>query len=277
MSRLSVFLLFLAIVVCQGTRNNTINYYKDILCNTTENGQYDCSFLDDLKKDKCYFAGEKYDLGQELPKELLNREAKCKVSCNCHMDHFENAAVWNCLNIECPEHFGLIPGRSYTYSHDKCCALISDKDPSVTEDTKCMYHGKEYYKGQRFYPEEEPCLSCICDKGFKGELKEPWCQRIKCNTFLHYLSKVRNHCIPLFTSSNGCCAIYDFRCPSEDDAVITHKNIELNQLPEAPKCKFGNLELFVGQSLSPKKLAGSCTDCTCSVPPVVTCHMTDCN
>jgi hypothetical protein len=35
--------------------------------------------------------------------------------------------------------------------------------------SKCVYNGQTYVEGQKFYPTEEPCMTCTCKAGFAGE------------------------------------------------------------------------------------------------------------
>lgn len=45
----------------------------------------------------------------------------------------------------------------------------SASNTSATEEIfKCEYNGKTYIEGQKFEV-EEPCKSCICQKGFDGK------------------------------------------------------------------------------------------------------------
>ena len=34
----------------------------------------------------------------------------------------------------------------------------------------CQYAGKTYKEGERFYPAEQSCLTCICKQGFNGKI-----------------------------------------------------------------------------------------------------------
>lgn len=81
---------------------------------------------------------------------------------------------------------------------------------TTAETTKCEWKGSTYLEGEKFYPDEEPCKTCICKKGFDGTLNGPWCKQATCGIELHYTNYLARGCAPVFYKST-CCPI-EWRC-----------------------------------------------------------------
>ncbi|KAF6214097.1 hypothetical protein GE061_011828 [Apolygus lucorum] len=263
-------------------------YYKELACipNKATNGKpqtYDCNFLNTLKDDKCYYKGKEYDVGQQLGKEDL---PDCLPSCTCDLFYHSNKAYWTCVHSDCPENLGPepCPGAVRLYNTTKsCCSDAFECEYSTKiklKDTPtCEYNGKKYLYGEKMYtgpntPKHDKCKICVCDEGFNGSLTEPWCRRTSCDMYLHYLSYIKDGCLPTYYTPDDCCPVPIFRCPKETDLVITPKNAAIDENNKDLKCKFGNLEMQIGQMLSRGKESGEeCVECSCNTPPHPTCVM----
>ncbi|PSN46820.1 hypothetical protein C0J52_09569, partial [Blattella germanica] len=211
-----------------------------------------------------------YDVGSELNEDPLN---PCTAGCRCVNSH--GKAQLSCANVECPELFNgplTDPNCFRQFSLDQCCSTSTYCRSNTTEKqqttslAECHYGDKTYKEGQIIYPDDAPCKKCICKEGFNGTLVEPWCRDVSCGIELHYSTEIQDGCIPVYYGKQGCCPI-DWRCPVASDVVITNETVISKNAEH--KCKFGNLELKVGDKLS--ATSNKCIECTCGVPPQVLC------
>uniref|UniRef100_A0AB38ZEV4 Venom fibrillin 1 n=1 Tax=Oncocephalus sp. TaxID=2944721 RepID=A0AB38ZEV4_9HEMI len=273
----NIALLLLAIITF-AIGDPAANYYKELECLPVGNegtpSRYNCSILDRITENKCFFKGKEYAIDETIKDQQVND--KCIVECTCIQIYTTNKARWSCVDIECPELFHRQQDCKYLYDgHEKCCStskICGDEQVSGT----CTYAGKTYVHGEKFYPNEDKCKTCICGEGFNGSLTEPWCETISCNLYLHYLNYIREGCLPTYYETDSCCPIPVWRCPKLGDTVITPKNVEPCESESCKEdmCKFGNLTLAKGQKLSPSTEEDSKNvECSCQVPPHLTCIM----
>nr|CAD7463648.1 unnamed protein product [Timema tahoe] len=161
-------------------------------------------------------------------------------------------AVITCANIECPELFRRPPPDCILqYSLDDCCStstFCKNKTEDVTEVT-CNVGNETFIEGQKFYPSDDDCKSCVCQQGYDGTTNGPWCKKIKCGFELRSADRFRQGCAPVYYGTERCCSI-GFQCRGD-------------------KCEFGSLRLNVNDQLSPS--SNKCVECTCKTPPFVTC------
>lgn len=250
---------------------------------------FDCEPVESRDPKKCYFQGKVLDVGDAVDDSLLG--GSCSGACHCVDKKF------NCAQINCPENFGPRPelGCVRQYSNDKCCStgtvcgefliqpigiviellfswnLLADEAKKLVS---CDFEGKTYKEGERMQPQDHKCHKCICTKDFDGskpvdENKD--CVKISCNIELLEAESVRDGCIPSY-HKDSCCP-YSWRCPSKYDAIIPGNHDEPKD-PKSPKCKFGNLSLEIGDSLSADD--SSCSKCACNNPPMADCTFTSC-
>lgn len=148
-------------------------------------------------------------------------------------------------------------------------SIIEDE---VNKLATCEFEGRTYREGQRMFPDGDTCWKCFCTKDFENksfELNKD-CIKNDCNIELDEMTSVRKGCIPMY--HKDICCPYDWRCPSEKDGIIP-TNKEPND--KSLKCKFGKLELNIGDALS--KGENRCSKCICTTPPMVDCiAMSDC-
>lgn len=137
----------------------------------------------------------------------------------------------------------------------------------------CVFEGKTYMEGERMNPQDHKCLKCICTKDFENKTvtENKDCVKISCNIELFEAESVRDGCIPSY-HKDSCCP-YSWRCPTKSDAIIPGNQNEVKD-PKSPKCKFGNLLLEIGDSLSADD--SSCSKCFCKNPPMAECTFTSC-
>lgn len=76
-----------------------------------------------------------------------------------------------------------------------------------------MLDGREYYEGEKMYPEEESCYSCRCAKDFDNStiVGNAHCEEVDCGIQLRYMSNLQKECVPVYYGSNRCCPI-SWRC-----------------------------------------------------------------
>ncbi|BES91551.1 Hypothetical protein NTJ_04359 [Nesidiocoris tenuis] len=270
--------------------NPSKQYYNELSCvpEAATPGRplsYDCGFLSKLKDDKCYYKGEEYEPGQRL--ETIDNE--CVQSCSCDLLPHNKKAYWTCIHEDCPEALSPQPCNRAVplYSSTKsCCAQDHECDHAnkikQNDVTTCEYDGKQYLIGERIYTnsnrasKEDECKICLCSQGFNGTLVEPWCRKYSCDIYLLYLSYIKGGCIPTYYHPDDCCPVPIFRCPKEADAVITPKNTIIDERNKDLTCKFGHLNLQIGQMLSSSNDTEiECVECSCFVPPLPTCVMND--
>ncbi|KAL7018589.1 hypothetical protein ACKWTF_010821 [Chironomus riparius] len=122
------------------------------------------------------------------------------------------------------------------------------------------------------YPANNNCFKCLCTNDFQNKPVEQNkdCVRNECNLELLAKDNIRNKCAPVY-HPDSCCP-NNWACPKSDDSIIPGNNPKGNT---SPKCKFGSLELNIGDVLSKKEK--NCFKCSCNVPPMLDCNFTpDC-
>lgn len=122
-------------------------------------------------------------------------------------------------------------------------------------------------------PQNHKCHKCICTKEFQNKpvTENKDCVRTSCGIELLESENIRDGCIPSY-HKDSCCP-YGWRCPSKHDAIIPGNQNE-KQDSSSAKCKFGNLLLEIGDSLSADE--NGCSKCTCNNPPMADCVFTSC-
>ncbi|RZF43767.1 hypothetical protein LSTR_LSTR009190 [Laodelphax striatellus] len=259
--------------------HNNLKHYEELRCTPVTDQasgcivNYDCGSIAKQKEDKCYYQGKEYSFGDELvSSEILSN---CIASCRC--TNVNGRGSFNCANIECAEVFqpSIKKGCVRQYSHDSCCSIgqnCRDREGSDAAVT-CEYGGEVWEEGQAFYPKEKPCKKCICKQGFNGTFVSPYCEDIICEMELHYADYISEGCTPVYYGDDSCCPIY-WHCPTKNDTIVKEDvekdKVTIKNKDGEPKCKFGNLEMAVGQRLAPP-IRENCLECSCKVPPFLSC------
>lgn len=119
------------------------------------------------------------------------------------------------------------------------------------------------------YPINHICHKCLCTNDFENKpvTQNKDCLRVECSLELKETDNIRNKCVPIY-HPDSCCP-YNWACPKSDDAIIPGNN---SQTSSSAKCKFGSLELNIGDVLSTKE--NNCFKCSCNVPPMLDCIFT---
>ncbi|XP_017785504.1 PREDICTED: kielin/chordin-like protein [Nicrophorus vespilloides] len=224
--------------------------------------KYDCSHLEKLPEDQCYFRGKLFGNADKLPEETYEN---CNVGCRCRSGEV------TCAILDCPEWLGVRPdpGCHLKYSLNKCCAA-GEVCPPFEESSKCKVGNETYLEGQRFSPPDQPCTKCVCMEGFAGEFVEPFCKKSTCDTELRHIQDIRKNCAPAYYDKNDCCP-YDFICPKNDTIISAAKPKGSSDL----QCKYGSKLMGVGDKFERSEKESDTTTleikCECAMPPFVSC------
>lgn len=240
------------------------------------------------------------------------------ANCRCVEDRSTGQAVFTCANVECFDWHLETENCTRLYSDRSCCSikthcskrkifpkafrkvrdsrielrlgiLVSEGDAPLPT---CLVDGKVFVEGQKFYPKAEPCKECRCKAGFEGKFEEPFCKDVSCDVELHYGSRIRKNCVPVYYGKQGCCPI-DWKCRefqifkkkkfffnrlngSSSNVVISanpDKDEIVPFLGKAAKttearCKFGDLEFQQYEELNTNDAN---VNCKCLTPPYLTC------
>lgn len=249
------------------------NHYYELGCRPIYNESNCCPIRFECPKlendGKCHVNGNSYNLNEKLSD---SEEPLCSPACYCSktIDGMK-FAKWNCASIECPEVFnGPKPECIYQSQFDRCCGKYECNRDKIAKllETRCYLENKEYVKGQKMVSDVTGCYACICDENFDNTtiVNNPNCQKIKCNIEIHYADRLMAGCIPIYYGKANCCPI-DWRCPEPTDEIIRSKLNQVNHNDTNLMCKFGNLELNVGDKIKDRY----CVDCSCSYPPMAHC------
>lgn len=231
--------------------------------------RFECPDLSAYDNTKCHLKGKSYDKGEDL---LEGAGPPCSAACKC-IGFGKETPQFNCANIECPDLFRAPDADCVQqYSLDKCCSVSSVcGEANVAQLHKCHYRGQEYHKGQRIYPNNAPCYSCICDEEFDNSTLiklNANCKKIDCGIELRNLDRLQKGCVPVYFGEDSCCPI-QFRCPKTTDEVVPIEG--RSEIIDDPDmiCKYNELTLRRGEMLNSDE---KCIECSCKTPPMVNCH-----
>ncbi|KAK6621131.1 hypothetical protein RUM43_011437 [Polyplax serrata] len=210
----------------------------------------------------CTYKGTSYEIGTELSSSKVN---PCVANCRCVEDYRTGHGVFTCASVECFDWHLEDENCTRLYNEESCCSVkthCKGDEPLPT----CLVDGKVYLQGQKFYPNDEPCKECYCQEGFEGKFEEPFCKNVACNVELHYASRIRDNCVPVYYGRQGCCPI-DWKCPKPGkDQVVP--NLGKSPKTTTATCKFGDLEFQQHDELNTTEPDLSCK---CLTPPYLTC------
>lgn len=91
---------------------------------------------------------------------------------------------------------------------------LSAGEDKVKELAKCELEGKTYKEGEKIYPENSSCHTCLCTKGFNSSVpieSNKDCKKVDCGIELRNLNRLQSGCVPIYYGKSDCCPI-DFRC-----------------------------------------------------------------
>jgi hypothetical protein len=143
----------------------------------------------------------------------------------------------------------------------------------VEKLSSCKFEGRIYREGEKMWSQQFKCHNCVCNKDFKNASslssinENKSCTKKRCFIEIFEMQNVRRYCAPIYHKDN--CCPHNWRCPTLNDGIIPGGNSK-----ESSKCKFGNLQLNIGDSLSSS--SEHCSKCSCNIPPFVDCIFTNC-
>ncbi|XP_076330879.1 kielin/chordin-like protein [Tachypleus tridentatus] len=211
------------------------------------------------QQEVCTYQGKTYQLGQEIVVTDSCRKCACQQGYTP-----EDGAVLSCFSIECPELFfpPPKPGCYHVYDNESCCAV------RTICKAACNYNGKTYELGQRIYPDEDSCLTCICTEEWSG-LDSPSCRKIDCLLEEH-LHQLRRGCLPIYHASS-CCPI-EYHCPSRENTTLEQA---VESESKSNLCFFDQKYYTRGEVLDINHPT-NCVTCSCNTPPELTCIHQSC-
>ncbi|XP_054153514.1 kielin/chordin-like protein [Oppia nitens] len=227
---------------------------------------FDCNY-DNLPQNQsvCHFEGRIYRIGSTIV-----TQNPCRI-CDCRQSGHSLARIDCSIAIECPESaFGLKPEPNcyFAYRRDKCCGeMVCPKLGQPKRDIKvCRYKSKDYRLGEKIYPEEDMCMTCICTDDWleNNPLKSKHCYRQTCDLQLN--SQFTSGCLPVYHEST-CCPI-DYICDKQNKQTD-----RLTKVSNLTVCLFNGNKYPIGHRL---QTDNPCVECQCSVPPDMTCIHKSC-
>ncbi|KAG8191139.1 hypothetical protein JTE90_016653 [Oedothorax gibbosus] len=232
--------------------------------------RFDCSQADDIQADEkaCLYKKHIYPIGSKIP-----TSNPCE-SCSCTADYFTQAATISCSTTECPSVYSKTPlpdGCHYVYKENQCCPTsvecpTGQKD-NIYQVPSCEYKGKMFYEGEQIYPDEDPCLVCLCSSNWTGP-QGATCRRHDC-MLERDSRKLKQGCIPIYHEKT-CCPI-DYHCADEDFDFKSNRGASFkSDDDEDEMCFFDGRYYPIGHVLD-IKYPTSCVTCTCKTPPDFTC------
>nr|XP_033333990.1 BMP-binding endothelial regulator protein-like [Megalopta genalis] len=275
--------------ICDKTKcPGPLKFYRELDCTPVYKNPNDCcpeafncSYLDNLSRDKCYVNGHEYNLGEQLRDEDKN---PCDLGCTCSKGYSGRAASFICAAVDC----GYYPQEENCFqrhSYDSCCpgppVCLKEGETRAT----CEVDGVTYNDGDTFKPKSDPDLDCTCLPNYKGENIKPFCTKPKhgyCDPLFRHADDIHEKCAPVFYSNQNPqtdCS-YSSRCHSENDTIVhNHDGKSVSETDKSKMCVFGNMTMHIGDVLNEGDTYSSiCVKCTCEVPPFPTCvQQIDCD
>lgn len=89
-------------------------------------------------------------------------------------------------------------------------------DENIDKLYKCFWRGKNFYEGERFTTDSDPCYSCHCDRNFDNSISISdntlSCSKKNCGLALQYFNKFRWGCVPVYNRIDACCPTDEWIC-----------------------------------------------------------------
>lgn len=156
----------------------------------------------------CQYKGKVYKIRDEVPVDN-----PCQKGCYC-AEGFGNESrpEIRCAAVDCFNNFKApTPNCFIVYDDDECCGREKClTEGQIKHEHKCLYDGREYRLGERIYPKEDPCLSCVCTENWDQNkpTKSTNCKKVECD--VHTNSNFKAGCLPIY-HEKACCPI-DYFC-----------------------------------------------------------------
>jgi len=163
---------------------------------------------------KCFYGNKTYAIREQIPEATT--DSPCAMSCFCSNYRPGTPPRITCAAVDCQPYPDSDSEQDCVPVHKEGVCCPEYYCPSATETQKphkCQYKGKEYVDGQTIYPDDYPCVTCTCNKNFKGILTTEGgvCKEVNCGMQIHHQTSLVKQCIPKFyTTSSGkqsCCPI----------------------------------------------------------------------
>ncbi|XP_023023576.2 cysteine-rich motor neuron 1 protein isoform X1 [Leptinotarsa decemlineata] len=240
--------------------------YEDMNCKPVHNGankcpsKYECPQLTNPSEDLCYFRSKTYRQGDFIH----SNDTYCQIGCSCQGP--KSSKSFLCAIGECGQFGPPLPeGCYFEYDFSTCCGGSTCPTEPVQ---KCTYDNVEYKEGERFFPNKS-CSMCICQKGFKGIIEEPFCIPRQCEGQIRFQKEIKNFCAPVYRriddlQNDILCCPNEYLCPDGKEVF--------SGLPtSAEECRYGAKTIKVGQEFKKEINRWEKFVCKCTVPPLVTC------
>lgn len=208
----SVLVILQVSAECDITKCNIPKHYREIGCEPSEYAKedtekccpikYNCDAIQQQNATNCHFRGKSFSDGDRMEEDV-----NCRASCYCREGQF------TCAHIECPEEVFNRPEPHCVVqkSRDKCCSesiLCDTKE--IEQLSSCYMDGKQYRQGEKMYPAQDRCFSCICDEKFDNSTevsRNPSCNEVDCSIELDHLQQIKSGCVPVYFGEPTCCPI----------------------------------------------------------------------
>ena len=230
-------------------------------------------------EDSCSFNNNFYSVDSVINSGDPCRECLCKKGS-------ENTTEIECTQADCPgDVFEELKDNCYRkYSKNQCCPEVICGEE--LKNIVCEMDGTEYRYGDQFSSINDPCLTCVCDEfwNVNKTIPEQNCNKIHC---VFDTKKYHQDCVPIY-SSNSCCPV-DYHCRKffMQFSLVFFNFFSVISAPDENenktemKCKFGDKNYSIGDKIltsedSKKDKNDKCLDCSCLVPPMITCSEIDC-
>ncbi|XP_053677446.1 uncharacterized protein LOC128727545 [Anopheles nili] len=235
---------------------------------------FNCSTLENRASDKCYLYGKAYKLHDHVPDEQI--KSSCLALCTCLMNSQRGIAEFHCAHIDCPEF--LTPHRAgcvRQYRMNDCCSAMQTCGEKRANLPRCTVGRVSYYEGERMHFSSDPCMTCICTRNFNASdpFSQAKCYTNKCAFELISPSVLANGAAPVYYGTR--CCPWEWRLPKPEDRIAQLNGQSLPEMETTEhKCRYGNLTLNVGESLTPDVTSVGIYECFCAIPPMVHCTLT---
>lgn len=170
--------------------------------------EYNCEAVSKQDKTKCHYKGKVYNDGEILENDDM---PNCRRGCFCREGDFV------CAHVECPEQVFNRPAPHCVIqsSRTKCCSeSILCEEEKIEKLSTCYMDSKLYRQGEKMYPKDERCFTCICDEKWDNSTaitKNPACEEVDCAIDISFQSDLRMGCVPIYYGEPTCCPI-DRKC-----------------------------------------------------------------
>ena len=173
----------------------------------------------------CEYEGRIYQIGSRIPVHNPCRICECR---DFGRKRGEVLAEIDCgIGIECPESaFGVRPDPNcyFSYERNHCCgSQICDNTLVAKSEQKiCRYKDRRFKKGQKIYPEEDHCKTCLCthDWDDNNPVASGACQTYSCEFQLD--KDFQSGCLPIY--HEGTCCPIEYKC-REYISLVNHLSL----------------------------------------------------